>query len=81
MKFFKIGDNVKITSVINCEFGLNPTMMELVGRTTVITGVKYTLNKNHYPTIRYKVQIDENLYNWSGNCFEPVESKFIMKNE
>jgi hypothetical protein len=29
---FNIGDKVKITSVINCEYGFNSTMLELVGK-------------------------------------------------
>lgn len=78
---FHVGDKVRITSVINCEYGFNSTMLELVGRKTVITGISLTFNKNNKLRVRYKVQIDENLYDWSANCFETVGSKFIMKNE
>ena len=81
MPKLNVGDKVKITSVINCEFGFNSTMLELVGRKTVITDISITFNKNNKLRVRYKVQIDENLYDWSANCLEPVESKFIIKNE
>ena len=78
---FHIGDKVKITSVINCEYGFNSTMLELVGKKTVITGVSIAFNKNNKLRVGYKVQIDENLYDWSANCFEPIGRRAVMKNE
>lgn len=77
---FNVGDKVKIVNVINCEFGHNSAMLELIGRETIITGVSNFFNKNNKLRIRYKVKADGGLYGWSANCFEPIRTA-VMKNE
>ena len=77
---FNVGDKVKIVNVINCEFGHTSSMLELIGRETVITGVSNFFNKNNKLRIRYKVKADGGLYGWSANCFKPIGTA-VMKNE
>lgn len=74
MPKLNIGDKVKIVNVENCEFGYNPLMLKLTGKTTVIINIDNT---------EYKVKIDSGIYSWSANCLKPVDCKykFIMKNE
>jgi hypothetical protein len=77
MPKLNVGDKVKIINVRNCQFGCNPSMLKLNGKTTVITGV----TDNYMGRAEYKIKIDYGIYIWSANCLEPVKCKFIIKNE
>lgn len=83
MPKLNVGDKVKIVNVRNCQFGWNPSMLKLNGKTTIINDIYQGFNKNNYLTVRYRIQIDYGVYWWSANCLEPVDCKykFIMKNE
>ena len=80
MPKLNIGDKVKIVNVINCQFGCNPSMLKLDGKTTVIDDIYQGFNKNNYLTVRYRIKIDYGVYWWSANCFEPI-GRIFMKNE
>ncbi len=69
-----IGDKVKIVNVRNCEYCYNSVMLKLTGKITNIVDICHD-------GIEYKVKADGGLYSWSANCLEPVDCKFIMKNE
>lgn len=79
MPKLNVGDKVKIVNVRNCEFGCNPLMLKLAGKTTVITHIYFEGKTG----TRYSVQIDKGVYSWSANCLKPVDCKckFIIKNE
>lgn len=78
MKFFKIGDNVKIVGARNCEFGYNANMINCIGQTTIIINEELTPDS----MLRiYKIKADKGRFNWSANCLKPVNCNFIMKNE
>ena len=83
MPKLNVGDKVKIVNVENCEFGCNPLMIKLTGKTTVIDDIYQGFNKNNKLTVRYRIQIDNGVYWWSANCLKPVDCKckFIIKNE
>lgn len=72
-----VGDKVKIVNVKNCHYGYNALMLKLTDKITVITDINNTCRDD----IEYKVKADGSLYSWSANCLEPVDCKFIMKNE
>ena len=81
MPKLNIGDKVKIVNVRNCQFGCNPLMLKLTGKTTVITGITDESSDNYIGRTEYKIKIDCGMYIWSANCLEPVDCKFILKNE
>ena len=89
MPKLNVGDKVKIVNVRNCQFGCNPLMLKLTGKTTVITGKTTVItgitdesSDNYYiGRTEYKIKIDYGMYIWSANCLEPVKRKFIIKNE
>lgn len=83
MPKLNVGDKVKIVNVRNCQFGWNPSMLKLDGKTTVITGVTDESSDNYIGRTEYKIKIDYGKYIWSANCLKPVDCKykFIMKNE
>lgn len=83
MPKLNVGDWVKIVNVRNCQFGCNPLMLKLTGKTTVITGITDENSDNYIGRTEYKIKIDYGMYIWSANCLEPVDCKckFILKNE
>ncbi len=83
MPKLNIGDKVKIVNVRDCEFGCNPSMLKLTGKTTVITCIIDESSDDYIGKIKYRVKIDMGKYIWSANCLEPVKYKykFIIKNE
>ena len=81
MPKLNIGDKVKIVNVRNCQFGCNPLMLKLTGKTTVITGITDESSDNYIGRTEYKIKIDHGMYIWSANCLEPIKRKFIIKNE
>lgn len=75
---FNIGDKVKIVDVINCEFGYNSNMVDLLGQTTTIINEEFTPD-NVFRI--YKIKADKGRFNWTANCLKLLIKRTVIENE
>lgn len=70
MSMFQVGDLVSISpNAIDCTFGCNEYMRDLIGCETVITSIEVSDEGDDI----YIIEADNGDWNWSENCFIAVD--------